>query len=365
MNNSTVKTICFFNSNKAWGGGEKWHFTTSREFRKRGLKTYLITNTNSALAQKCAAEGMPYFPVSISNLSFLNPFKLFKLYRYFKKQQTEAVVMNLSSDVKAGGIAAKLAGVKKIMYRRGLPHPLRNTLLNRFLYRKILTHVIVNSEEVGRSFTLHNETWFPAEKIFLLNNGVDVQAPLNLTHKLYSKQANETIIGNAGRLTEQKGQVYLIQMAELLKAQNLKFKLLIAGEGELKETLQAQINAANLQAEVTLLGHVTDMAGFFNSLDIFVFPSLFEGSANTLIEVLHHGIPSIAFNVSSNPEIITHGQTGFLAKAFSPEELAAYVLELVNNPTLRETFTRNGQQLIREKFDIQKNLDKFQALVCA
>ncbi len=365
MNEPIKNTICFFNSNKAWGGGEKWHFNTAREFINRGFKTHLVTNPGSALARKCAEAKLPFLPVSISNLSFINPFKIYRLYAHFRREQTNVVIMNLSSDVKAGGIAAKLAGVKKIMYRRGLPHPLRNTLLNRFLYRNVLTHVIVNSEEVGRSFTTNNESWFPAEKLFLLNNGVDLRVPIDTEAKIYRKQGNELVIGNAGRLTAQKGQEYLIQMARILKDRNVNFKLLIAGEGELKESLTNLIQAHKLEAEVTLLGHVEDMPAFLNSLDVFVFPSLFEGSANTLIEVLHHGIPSIAFNISSNPEIIEHGKTGFLATPFLPAELAGYVIELAGNRELRETFIRNGKQLIREKFDIQKNLDKFEALVNA
>ncbi|WP_191907016.1 glycosyltransferase [Adhaeribacter soli] len=363
MSEFPAKVICFFNSNKAWGGGEKWHFSTAREFIRRGFKTFLVTNPGSALARKCTEAQLPFLPVRITNLSFLNPYKIYKLYSYFRQQQTDVVIMNLSSDVKAGSIAAKLAGVKKIMYRRGLPHPLRDTLLNRFIYQRVLTHVIVNSEEVGRSFTTNNETWFPAHKLFLLNNGVDINQHTEASHKLYQKQGSEIIIGNAGRLTAQKGQEYLIQMAQVLKARQVNFKLLIAGEGKLKQPLTELIRQQNLENEITLLGHVEDMAGFLNSLDVFVFPSLFEGSANTLIEVLHQGIPSVAFNISSNPEIIEHGKTGFLATPFSAEEMAAYVMQLTTDAAFRQEIVQNGKQLIREKFDIRKNLDRLQALI--
>ena len=363
MTSKKVKTICFFNSNKAWGGGEKWHFSTALELKKRGFNTFLVTNKTSALAEKCAAAGLPFFPEQVSNLSFLNPLKVYKLASFFKEQQTDVVVLNLSSDVKLAGIAARLAGVQKIIYRRGMPHPIRNTWLNRLLFKDVLTHVIANSEEVSRSLQQQNEAWFPKEKIVILNNGVDLKAPLNLTDKLYQKQGNEIVIGNAGRLTHQKGQVYLIEMAKALKAKNINFKLLIAGEGELKEALQQQIKEQGLENQIQLLGHVHNMGSFFNSLDIFVFPSLFEGSANTLIEVLHHQIPTVAFNISSNPEIIVHGQNGFLATPFDTNQLADYVTELIQSKTLRDKFIRNGLQVLSEKFDKDKNMDQFQALI--
>src|SRR5690606_19768197 len=114
-------------------------------------------------------------------------------------------------------------------------------------------------------------------------------------------------------------------MAEKLKQKNVSFQLLIAGEGELRSELQKQINEKNLSQEVTLLGHVHDMPSFMNSIDLFVFPSLFEGAANTLIETLHMGKPIVAFNVSSNPEIIQHGVNGYLAKAFNTDEMTNLV----------------------------------------
>jgi glycosyltransferase involved in cell wall biosynthesis len=262
--------------------------------------------------------------------------------------------MNLPADLKSGGIAAKLAGVKNIIYRRGMPHPLRNTWLNRFLFQKVLTKVIVNSEEIGRSLAQGNESWFPKEKMILIYNGIDVDATFDTSKVLYKKHNNEFVIGNAGRLTSQKGQNYLIEMAELLKSQNVKFHLLIAGEGELKSSLQEQIKSKNLQKYVTLLGHVTDMSSFMNSLDIFVFPSLFEGSANTLIETLYYKKPVIAFNVSSNPEIIQHRVNGLLASAFDSKDLTKCVLELINSKELREEFVKNGDIILKEKFNNKK-----------
>ncbi len=358
-----TKTICFFNSNKAWGGGEKWHFTTAREFQHRGYKTLLITNVNSELAKKAIHERLNVFSFYVNNLSFLNPFKVLTLAVLFKIHKVDSIVMNLPSDLKLAGIAAKMAGIKTIIYRRGMPHALRNTWLNRFLFQHVLSHVVVNSQEIGRSLAIGNEAWFPKNKMVLVYNGVNTKLPLLAGKKLYHKNEGETVIGNAARLTEQKGQKYLIEMAALLKQQGLKFKILIAGEGELRKNLQDLSKKHGVEEDIIFLGHVEDMPSFMNSIDLFVFPSLFEGSANTLIETLHHGKPSIAFNTSSNPEIIEHGKNGFLAKPFEARELAQYVLELINSPSLQAEFIKNGDQIIKEKFDSKKNLDRLQAII--
>lgn len=363
MKGSPTKTICFFNSNKAWGGGEKWHFTTAVELKRRGYNTILVTNLRSQLRDKGVQERLNVYSFLIGNLSFLNPLKLLVLFFFFKTKKVDTIIMNLPADLKSAGIAAKLAGVKNIMYRRGMPHPLRSTWLNRFLFQKVLTKVIVNSEEIGRSLAQGNESWFPKEKMVLVYNGMNLSLPFDRSKKLYEKKDQEFVIGNAGRLTSQKGQKYLIEMAEILKAKGVNFKVLIAGEGELKSSLLDMIKAKNLTQEVMLVGHVTDMPAFMNSLDLFVFPSLFEGSANTLIETLFYEKPIIAFNVSSNPEIIQHEVNGFLAQPFEVKDLAECTLELMNSPQLREEFVKNGERILKEKFDNQKIYEGLEAII--
>lgn len=363
MKGSPTKTICFFNSNKAWGGGEKWHMTSAMELKRRGYNTIVVSNINSQLRAKATLEGLNVYYFKIGNLSFLNPIKILILFLFFKTKKFDTIIMNLPADLKCAGIAAKLAGIKNIMYRRGMPHPLRDTWLNRFLFQKILTRVIVNSEEIGRSLAQGNEAWFPKDKMFLLYNGMNTHVSYDQEKKLYQKKNNEWVIGNAARLTSQKGQKYLIEMAEQLKAKGINFKLLIAGEGELRSNLQAQIEAKGLKEEVTLLGHVTDISAFMNSLDIFVFPSLFEGSANTLIETLFYQKPIIAFDVSSNPEIIQNGVNGLLAKAFESEDLTRCVLEIMNSSQLREELVKNGERILKEKFDNQKIYQQLEAII--
>jgi glycosyltransferase involved in cell wall biosynthesis len=262
--------------------------------------------------------------------------------------------MNLPADLKVAGIAAKLAGVRRIIYRRGMPHPLRNTVLNRFLFKKIITHVVVNSKEIGRSLKQGNEAWFPEEKMVLIYNGVDTSRPVDKSRKLYEKQEDEIVIGNAGRLTEQKGQKYLVELAKLLKSEGIKFKILIAGEGELRQALQKLIDEAGVKEEVRLLGHVSDMPAFFNSLDVFVFTSLFEGSANTLIETLQYGVPIVAWDVSSNPEIVINGESGYLIPVGDLERMA--VIIKITNQRNKEDLKCKTEKILKESFDSNNNL---------
>jgi glycosyltransferase involved in cell wall biosynthesis len=112
-----------------------------------------------------------------------------------------------------------------------------------------------------------------------------------------------------------------------------------------------------------LLGHVSEMNAFFQSLDLFVFTSLYEGSANTLIETLHHGIPTIAFDISSNPEIIENEKTGLLVKPFEIVELKNQVLRLSSSSELQEKLIQGGYNFIQSKFDSKLNLTKLENII--
>ena len=81
-----LNRVCFMNSNMAWGGGEKWHFNTACHFRDLGFTVMVITNNQSELYNKLLDEkGIILESVRISNLSFINPFKVLHIRSLFKK----------------------------------------------------------------------------------------------------------------------------------------------------------------------------------------------------------------------------------------------------------------------------------------
>lgn len=351
------KSICFVNSNSAWGGGEKWHLSAYSYFLSQNYQAYLVTNKNSKLFQEAKNLGQIPFEISISNTSFLNPFKILKLFFFFKKNETKTVVLNLPADLKIAGIAAKLAGVQNIVYRRGMPKKLKNSWLNRFLFRKILTHIVGNSNEIINSMTSGNESWFPTDKLVLIYNGVDTSQSYTEEKAPHRGDDVEVIIGNIGRLVEQKGQELLIDICHIIKNEGIKLKILIAGEGKLKKDLEKKIINENLQENIKLIGHITNISEFMKSIDIFVFTSRYEGSANALIEALHHEKPVVAFNISSNPEIIISGKNGYLATPFDTKEMSNMIINLIKNKKLQKKFVKAGSDLLREKFDLYKNLN--------
>lgn len=349
------KSLCFFNSNRPWGGGEHWHFQNALLARDKGYRVCAVAGKGSELAKRFADQpGIRLFTPKLGALSFLDPIRLLRLARFFRQEEVDSVLLCLPRDVKAGGLAAKLAGVRDIIYRRGIAVPVRDSALNRLLFGKVLTKLIVNSQETKRCVLSANPDLLPQERIHQIYNGFDVAAfDARPSAPLLARRPGELVIGTAGRLTPQKGQHLLIEAAALMKASAPPFRVLIAGTGELEAQLKAQVRSLGLEEQVQFVGFVHDMKAFHLSLDIFALPSLWEGFGFVLAEAMTMGLPVAAFGVSSIPEVVSPGETGLLCQP-DAASLAQSLLRLLRDPELRATLGAHGRARVEERFDMHR-----------
>lgn len=323
-----------------------------------------VANRKSVLLIKMRLNGVPTFPVSLNNLSFINPITVLKLYWFFRKSGIKTVIINLSSDLKVAGLAAKLAGIKTVIYRRGSAIPIRDTALNRFIFRHLVTHVIANSEETRRTIMQNNPKLFDPSRIHVIYNGIDLVEFGKSSHlPLYHPANGEFLIGNSGRLVHQKGQKYLIDLASILKKKGYSFKILIAGDGTLKNQLQQYAESLNVQDEIVFLGFVKDIRAFMEHLDIFVLTSLWEGFGYVIAEAMACGKPVVAFNNSSNPELVRNGENGFLVPFPDINSFAIEVENLLTNKELRDNMGEKSKEILNNKFTIDKTVEKLEKLL--
>lgn len=350
------KKICFFNSTKAWGGGEKWHFDIAARLHARHGKVFVVAGTGSELGRRLVATDIPHHLVAIGNLSFLNPFKLLKLVRLFKKEKPDILILNLPADLKAAGIAAKLSGVKRILYRRGSAIPVRNTLLNRLLFNFIIDEIIANSEETARTLLAENPRLFPRERIHVIYNGIDWESFGSIPCEPSYRPTNKIVLGNAGRLVPQKGQEILIEVARQLKGKGYNFEIVIAGEGKLKESLMNKAVEAGVSGHLRFQGFVDNMPQFLNSIDIFLLPSHWEGFGYVIAEAMYCQKPVVAFNVSSNPEIVSDTETGFLVDQGDVQAFAEKTELLINDAGLRRKMGKKAREKALSSFSIHTTI---------
>lgn len=353
MSNSS-KNICFVNTTKAWGGGEKWHLDVSSYLSNKNYSVNFIVNRDSALEKHLSKAQINTAIFNVSNLSILNPFKIVRFINFFKINKIDVVVLNLPTDLKLAGIAAKLAGVKKIVYRRGSAIPIKDRFLNRFLLKSVVTKILANSEKTKETILSIRKDFLNPDKVEVIYNGIDLQLFPLITNKANNITSNKIVLGNVGRLVNQKGHEYLVDLGKILKQKQIPFKILIGGSGSLEMTLKAKIRAANLENDIELIGFCNDTPKFMNAIDIFILPSKWEGFGYVIAEAMACGKPVIAFDISSNPELIKDGENGFLIPPFDIDKMANKVITLYNDRTKLKEFGVNGRQIVEYKFDIEK-----------
>lgn len=358
------RAICFFNSNRTWGGGEKWHLDVSIRFRDKGHPVCIVTNEKSELLRRAKKAGIPTHTMRISKMSILNPVKLLKISGFLKQERIDTIIVNLPSDLKAAGIAAKHAGVRNIIYRRGLAKPVKNRFLNRYLFRNIVTKIIVNSEETKKLFLMQNDRFVGEEKIRVIYNGIDLNR-FDASPSIFSfpREPDEFILGSAGRFVKQKAQHLLIEIASRLKLKKMKFRMMIAGEGKLKEELERTARELGVEREVIFPGFIDDTKGFMESIDIFLLPSLWEGFGYAIVEAMACRKPVIAFNVSSNPEIIDDGRTGFLIEDMNVEKFLQKIELLIGDRELRRKLGEEGRKKVERDFSLDRVVREVEEMI--
>ena len=141
------KKIFFLNTCKDWGGGEKWTFQTAEALDKRGYNVIVGSIPASDLFKKAKNAGIKTKKVLVkSSLTSLNFLKIYSFINYLKNSNIDVLFLNLSQDLKFGGIAGHIAAVDKIIYRRGSAIPIKDRFYTKFLLEECVTDIIANSK---------------------------------------------------------------------------------------------------------------------------------------------------------------------------------------------------------------------------
>lgn len=111
--------------------------------------------------------------------------------------------------------------------------------------------------------------------------------------KKYGISDDTILLGHVGRFDTQKNHVFLIDMFAELAKKNDNYKLMCVGDGWLRDDIEKQIKENNLTGKVILAGQQKNAKDFYNSFDLYVFPSLFEGLSFVLIEAQANGLTCI------------------------------------------------------------------------
>lgn len=190
-------------------------------------------------------------------------------------------------------IIAKCAGIKtRIAHSHSTTH--EHKIIN-YLSRPFLKMFSTKNLACG----IEAGKWLYGNgKFEVLNNGIDVQKFCfnDNMRKVYRQKLNindKIVIGHVGRFENPKNHKFLIDMFAKLCKKSDKYELILCGEGSLREKMQIACKEKGIEGKVKFLGARQDVNCILQAMDIFAFPSLYEGLPITLIEAQMSGIPII------------------------------------------------------------------------
>jgi len=226
--------------------------------------------------------------------------------------------------------------------------------LRKVAYRAILKHchqVVAVSESVRSSLlaALGNPSAY-SSKIAVVANGVPIPDLMTLAQRSAARVGlglcdGEFFILGAGRHSPQKNFSDLVAAAELLRNSACRFRLVIAGDGELTGDLAAQVAALGLEQNVILSGPLQELGKAMQAADVFVIPSLWEGVPLVLLEAMAAGLPTVGYRIPGIEEIVTHGRNGLLVEPGRPDLLAKEIRRLAQDPGLIGRLGAEAQML--------------------
>jgi glycosyltransferase involved in cell wall biosynthesis len=300
--------ILFVITKSNWGGAQRYVYDLATSLPKDQFEVSVAFGQREILAEKLHEKGIATHQIiSLQrDVSFYADVKsFFELLHLFKNEKQDIVHLNSSKVGGIGALAARIAGVPRIIFTvHGWPFLEQRNILSRSLIYFIswFTAILSNKIIVISDYDLHvaRKMPFVGHKMVRIYNGIDSNEVLGSGEKIRDAfPQGVKIIGTIGELTKNKNQIALIEQAR----NDTTVFVAIVGEGEERKKLESKIKEYGLENRVKLFGFVPATEAL-RGFDVFALPSLKEGLPYVLLEAKAAGLPIVANSVGGVDEII-------------------------------------------------------------
>lgn len=320
-------TICHLNFNKTFRGSGRQTEILIRALAERGLKQRVGLRAGSPHAERLTG---------IDRLEIVEVRKPFIMH--------PGVCKGVELVHAHTGQAAQVAAVGRLIHRtpyiitRRVDNPIENQLMYRLAYRNA-SSVVALSRVIRDRVT----DFIPGLAVAMIPDAM-AELPVNAAEvdRLRTKYAGKFLVGHTAELCNaHKGQLYLIRAASRLQEEAPDMHILLMGHGEDEELFRREAEGLN---NVELVGFVNNVGDYLSILDVFAYPSLHEGLGSAIIDAMDFGLPVVATEVDGIPDLVVPKATGLLVPKADGEALASALLQLYNDPDLREHMGRAAKE---------------------
>jgi glycosyltransferase involved in cell wall biosynthesis len=292
--------------------------------------------------------------------------------RIIREKEIQLIHTHLYHANMYGRIAAIIAQIPVVSSEHNA-HSLRKParrVINRLLARK--TNRMIAVSQMVKDHILLRDKIAPA-KVEVIYNGIDISRFTSSLTKIAAREKigvpeNCFLIGTVGRLSEEKGHIYLINAVRRAKDIVPDLRLIIVGSGPQEFHLKKVVSDHNLGQNILFTGFRRDVPDIMKAMDVFAFPSLREGFPVALLEAMASCLPVVVTPVGGITEIITDRINGLLVQPCNEESLAQSIITLYQKPDLRKNLAFKARETVVKNFNavtMTRNLDSVYRSVLA
>jgi glycosyltransferase involved in cell wall biosynthesis len=358
--------IVITNDAKDIAGGEKYVLYLAKGLKNKNHNVIIAPLQGSDLAAKAKQD------FEIIEVEYSAHGKEFGLSKYLanrlRDKHIDIIHTNSNTDRTIGSLTARklrCGSVAQIHSCHSIRHNPTQWWRNKFWIDHFITDsacstkILIEQNKIAKDKVSTIHIGIPSDAVRISEKQrVETRKELNVNN-------NEFLIGAISRFVPFKGHSYLLYAFNkaLLTIPNLK--LILIGDGELKESLIAQANELGICNKVIFVGYQTELDGFMSALDLFVQPSLDFGGESFPIAVLLSlcaGLPIIASDVSDIKFQVENMHNGFLVQPGNVEMLADKIKVLATNNLMLKQFSQYSLSHFQKNFTIESMVEKIERI---
>jgi glycosyltransferase involved in cell wall biosynthesis len=306
---------------------------------------------DSGVAVKCFSMR------SIREPSFFRDF--LKMVLFLRKIKPDIVHTYLDTANVFGVLAAKLAGVSRIMTSRrdlGVFRTRRIEQLIGYLSNRVEKVVCVCQAAASESIRREG---LRGDNVVVIHNGIDI-TPYNRKARKTSGKIVFCNVAVANR--KEKGQEELIRAFSIVVMTLPDSSLLLVGDGPLLPALKELAGELNIDKKVKFYGRSNEILSLLRDVDAFVLPSHSEGISNALLEAMAMGVPAVVTDVGGNPDVVEDDLSGVIVAPKDVSSLADGMVRLATDKVKLACFGRAAKRRIEDHFTIESMLNKYKSI---
>ncbi len=342
----TIALVC---TQRLWHGGEEQAALLARGLRQSGQRVAVLARADGQFVRRMADEGFPVFPFHGNGR---NPLAFLQIRAALRRLQPDVLHYNDPHAVTAAGLAGIGLRMKARVAARHLYFPIRWAIR----YRAFCDRVICVSRPVAQ---VCQESGIPPRMIRVVHGGIDPAAwrpgDRQRARNALNVRQDEHLILTVAQLVACKGHRDLLEAMQSIIARRPETRLVLAGDGPLRTSLEAQASTLGIGSHVQFLGHRTDVPDLLAAADLFILPSLSEALPVTLMEAMLAGCPIVTTTAGGVTDLVgdsadTETPVAWTVPPGKPHLLAAAILDALENEALRAERVARARQRMLQHF---------------